>query len=254
LSFSFSTIFAGRKAEAIVSDAESGATRIASAFSLACTLFAIRRALTPPAPRRRGAYQMLVFEEFDPSEDRFIRGIIKKKVGQLIGQAGFTPQDRESLEQELFRRVLQSLARFNPDVGHRNKYVTAVVERFVANVLRDKKAGKRDHRRITSLNVTIEVAEEGPTELVQTIGDRELDARLCREKRSAEELSDLAMDLASIIQTLPPQWRKLIELRTSMTMPEIAREMGVPRTTLNEWMKRIRVRFEEAGLRDYLES
>jgi hypothetical protein len=53
LNFSFSTIFAGRKAEAIVSDAESGATRIASAFSLACILFATRRALTPPAHRWR---------------------------------------------------------------------------------------------------------------------------------------------------------------------------------------------------------
>jgi hypothetical protein len=29
--------------------------------------------------------------------------------------------------------------------------------------------------------------------------------------------------------------------------------MKIPRTTLNEWMKRIRVRFEEAGLRDYLD-
>jgi len=28
--------------------------------------------------------------------------------------------------------------------------------------------------------------------------------------------------------------------------------MGVPRTTLNDWMKRIRRRFESAGLRDYL--
>lgn len=192
--------------------------------------------------------------KFDPSEDRFIRGIIKKKVGQLIGQAGFTPQDREALEQELFIRVLQSMARFNPDVGHRNKYVTAVVERYVATVLRDKRAVKRDHRRITSLNLTVDIVEEGPTELSQTIGERELDARLCRERRTNEELSELSMDLAAIIQTLPPLWQKLLELRMSMTIVEISKELGIPRTTLNEWMKRIRVRFEEAGLRDYLET
>jgi transposase-like protein len=59
--------------------------------------------------------------------------------------------------------------------------------------------------------------------------------------------------MAAIIQTLPPLWQKLLELRTSMTIVEIAREMKIPRTTLNEWMKRIRVRFEEAGLRDYLD-
>ena len=46
--------------------------------------------------------------------------------------------------------------------------------------------------------------------------------------------------------------QSFIELRKSRTMPEIAEEMGVPRTTLNDWMRRIRQRFEQAGLRNYL--
>jgi hypothetical protein len=81
----------------------------------------------------------------DPSQDRFIRGIIKRKVGQLMGRAGFTLQDRESLEHDLLARVFDSLSKFDPEVGHRNKFVTAVVERYVANILRDKTADKRDH-------------------------------------------------------------------------------------------------------------
>ena len=192
--------------------------------------------------------------KFDPSDDRFIRGIIRRKVNQLIGRAGFTLQDRESLEQELFARVLQSLPRFNPEVAHRNKFITAVVERYVANILRNKKAEKRDHRRITSLNVTIEITDEGPTELAQTIGDRELDARLGRERRSEQELHELALDLADVMATLPDAWWTLLELRKSRTMPEIAEEMGVPRTTLNDWMRRIRQRFEKSGMQDYLDS
>jgi RNA polymerase sigma-70 factor, ECF subfamily len=190
---------------------------------------------------------------FDPSEDRFIRGIIKRKVNQLIGRAGFTLQDRESLEQELFARVLQSLPRFNPDVAHRNKFVTAVVERYVANMLRNKKAEKRDYRRITSLNVTIEITDEGPTELSQTIADRELDARLGRERRSEQDLNELALDMAAVMSTLPDAWRTMLELRKSRTMVEIAELMGIPRTTLNDWMRRIRQRFEKAGMQDYLE-
>jgi hypothetical protein len=39
-----------------VGDADYGATRIASAFSLACIPFATRRVPTPPAPRRRGVF------------------------------------------------------------------------------------------------------------------------------------------------------------------------------------------------------
>ncbi len=185
--------------------------------------------------------------------DRFTRGIIRRKVKQLIGRAGFTLDDGKDLEQDLFVRVLQSLPRFNPDRAHRNKFITAVVERHVANLLRNKQAEKRDHRRICSLNVTLTVKDEGPTELAQTIGDHELDSRLGRQRRSDDELAQLAIDLADVIESLPDCWRTLLELRKSQTMPEIARKMGVPRTTLNEWVRRIRRRFEEAGLRDYLQ-
>lgn len=196
-------------------------------------------------------------EAIDPSilaQDAFARGIIRRKVKQLIGgRHGFARQDQEDLEQELLVRLLQSLPRFNPDVAHRNKFVTTVVERYVANILRNKKAEKRDHQRITSLNVMIEITDEGPTELAQTIGDRELDARLGRERRSGQELHELALDLADVMATLPDAWRTLLELRKSRTMPEIAEEMGVPRTTLNDWMRRIRQRFEKSGMRDYLD-
>jgi RNA polymerase sigma factor (sigma-70 family) len=191
---------------------------------------------------------------FNPSDDRFTRGIIRRKIGQLIGRAGFTKQDRETLEQDLLVRVLQSLPKFNPEVAHRNKFITTVVERYVANILRNKQAGKRDHRRVTSLNVMIEITDEGPTELAQTIGERELDARLGRERRSEVELVQLALDMADVIATLPESWQILLELRKTQTMTEIADELGVPRTTLNDWMRRIRTRFEKAGMQDYLES
>lgn len=192
--------------------------------------------------------------KFDPSDDRFIRGIIRRKVNQLTSRAGFTRQDRDDLEQDLFVRVLQSLPKFDPDQAHLNKFITTVVERYVANILRNKRAEKRDHRRISSLNVMIEITEEGPTELAQTIGDRELDARIGRQRRTEEELAQLALDLADMIATLPESWRTLLELRKTRTMQQAADEMGVPRTTLNDWMRRIRQRFENSGLQDYLEG
>ena len=75
-------------------------------------------------------------DHFNEKIDRFTRGIVRRKVKQLIGRAGFTKQDHEDLEQELFVRVLQSLPRFNPGQAHRYRFVTTVVERYVANMLR----------------------------------------------------------------------------------------------------------------------
>ncbi len=184
--------------------------------------------------------------------DPFARGIIRRKVQQLIGHAGFTKQDAESLEQQMLTRLLQSLPSFNPQICHRNSFVTTVVERYVANILRHQKAEKRNHQRVCSLSVQVEIGDEGPAELAATIGDRELDARISRQRRSEEDLSDLVHDMAAVIASLPPQWQQFLELRKSNTIAEIASQMGVPRTTLNSWTNRIRDKFEEAGLRDYL--
>lgn len=189
---------------------------------------------------------------FDPSDDRFTRGLIRRKVRQLMGRTGFTREDREDLEQELLARVLQSLPKFNPDKAHLNPFLTTVVERYVANLLRNRRAAKRDHQGMASLNVMIRVADVELTELAQTIGDRELDARLRRERRSEAEWAELAIDLAEVIAALPESWRTLLELRKTRSMREVAEEMNVPRTTLQSRMRNIRRQLEDTGLREYL--
>jgi RNA polymerase sigma-70 factor (ECF subfamily) len=192
------------------------------------------------------------YDELNEESDRFTRGIIRRKIKQLIGQAGFTWQDRDDLERDLILRVLQSLPSFDPDQAHRNKCITAVVERYVANILRNKRAEKRDHRRIGSLNVMIDSAEDGATEMSQTISQRELDARRNRHPRSNEELAHLRQDIAEVLATLPGELRDLAERLKAQSISEIARETGIPRTTLYESVRRLRRRFESAGLREYL--
>ena len=179
-------------------------------------------------------------------------GIIKRKVRQILGRAGYKRQDRQDLEHELLARLLQGLKLFDPAVAHRKSFVTAVVERAVANILRDAKAEKRDHERISSLQVLIQVTEEETAELSETIGDRELNCRRCRDPRSEEDLAQLTFDLGEFLATLPEELRDLAERLKTQSIAAIAREVGVPRTTLNDSVRHLRQRFEQAGLRDYL--
>jgi len=183
---------------------------------------------------------------------RFEFGIIKKKARQMIGRSGYREQDREEIEQELTARLLKSLESFNPRLGHRKAFVTAVVERDVANMLRDARAAKRDHRRISSLHVTIETTDDGPTELAESIGEREYNARRCQRPRSNEEQAQMASDLADARATLAPNEQVVFDLLKSHSIAAIARMLGVPRTTLNDTVRRMRCRFEHTGLRDYL--
>lgn len=187
-----------------------------------------------------------------PRLGRFEYGIVKRKVKQIIGRAGYTRQDKEDLEQELLTRLLQGLKSFDPDVAHRKSFVTAIVERSVASIIRDAEAQKRDHRRIGSLQLLVEVTEEGPTELAETISDREYNGRRCRDPRSDEDLAQLVTDLADVIDSLPDELRDLAERMKTQSISAIAREIGVPRTTLNDTVRRLRQRFEAAGLRDYV--
>lgn len=187
-----------------------------------------------------------------PDLGRFDFGIIRKKVLQMIGRAGFMRQDHSDLEQELLARLLQSLKSFDPQKAHRNVFVTAVVNRDVASILRDKKAAKRDHRRVCSLNVRIEVTEEGTAELADTIGDQERNAQRGQCPRSPEELAQLAMDVADLLPDWPEELRRVAEELTTKSKSQAARDLGIPRSTLYERVRRIRQLFEKAGLREYL--
>ncbi len=89
----------------------------------------------------------------------------------------------------------------------------------------------------------------------QTLHHQDQDRRLGRERRlGEEELNDLRMDLATFISKLPEKFQDILRRRQTHSITEISRDLGIPRTTLNDWMLQIRKLFEEAGFDRYLES
>ncbi|GIW90020.1 MAG: hypothetical protein KatS3mg109_0452 [Pirellulaceae bacterium] len=168
--------------------------------------------------------------------DRFARGIIRRKVNQLIGRAGFTSQDCEDLEQELIVRLLQSLPLFDPAQSHRNVFVTTVVERAAAMILRERRAKKRGNGVVLSLD-----QEEA--------GDATEPAD---PHRSHVEQVDLATDLAEVLDKLPEDLRNLAEQLKYRSLSQVARDMAVARSTLQRQVQRLRQYFEKTDLRIFL--
>ena len=191
-------------------------------------------------------------EKFDPSNDRFLRGIIRKKANQLVHHAGFTHQDRKVIEQDLSLKVLQSMPQFDPKRSHFKQFIATVVERHVATILRDKKAQKRDCRGVRSLNEIVDNSEDGPIELAETISTSDHDKRLGRKLRSDTDLADMCLDVAVVIGSLPEKLLELAEYLKTDSISEISRRTGVPRTTLNERLKKLRQLFEDKSLQEYL--
>ncbi len=189
----------------------------------------------------------------EPILDGFAQRLIRRKARQLARLPGFSLSDCEDIEQELRLKLLKHLASYDPQQGCRQAFVTALVERQAANLLRAKRAEKRDHRSVRSLSMVVaEDEEEGPVELADTISQRHLDARLGRATREEHELAELAMDVNDVIAGLPPELGELARRLKTDSLSQIARDLGVPRTTLADRVQKLRRCFEQAGLQHYL--
>ncbi len=77
------------------------------------------------------------------ADDNFVRSVINRQVGKLIAKSDFTQQDRSDLVQEVYVRATKSLRLYDPSVGHLYPYVCTVVQRHLANVVRDRSVSKR---------------------------------------------------------------------------------------------------------------
>jgi RNA polymerase sigma factor (sigma-70 family) len=182
----------------------------------------------------------------------FAERYVRRKAQQMSRRPGFTDADREDLAQELFLLLLRRRAAFDPAKAHAHAFTATVVERGAASLLRDRRAEKRDARRVTSLHQFVDTDGGGRVEIAAAVGRREYDARRGQYPRGEEELAQLASDLADVLATLPPDLRHLAEQLQTKSLAEVARAQGVQRTTLYEQVRRLRRRFERAGLKDYL--
>ena len=189
----------------------------------------------------------------DDGIDPYAAGLIRFKARQLVGKAGFTASDREDIEQELILDLLRRLPKYNPKRAQRNTFIARVVEHRLASLIEAQKAGIRDYRRCRcSLNECLEDADGRSVERVDTFDQEDYLLRTGAQSRPSEELSALAIDVAAVLETLPPELRELCQRLKAETVTEISRDTGVPRGTIYESIKKLREIFKDAGLRNYL--
>lgn len=189
---------------------------------------------------------------FDIANDKFTRGIIRRKSIQISQRLGFSEQDLESLEQTMLTKVIKAMPSFNPDIAHRNVFITTVVERHAARLIAERSFPKNGPGHVQSLNATVVVPGDLPTELQYTLDDSIGGARLQVERKAANELNDLVSDVAIAISRLPEPWQRMLELRKTHSMVQVSELMGVPRSTLRHWITQIAEQFETEGLREYI--
>ncbi len=185
--------------------------------------------------------------------DKFTARFIRSKVRKLIGLAGFTESDRADLLQDFALDLLQRRKNFNPKTANWEAFVVVVCENRYATILEHRQAKVRSQEReARSLSQPIRDGEGNLTNLGATLPDSQSGKRTGRYRRSDQDASDLAHDVATVLEQMPPMMRKVCEIVMRDSKAAAARELGISQGKLYEILGRVRARFEKAGLRDYL--
>ncbi len=190
----------------------------------------------------------------DQGIDKFTEGFVRKSARHLAGKHGFKRADRDEIEQRLYLKLAKHLHAADPADPKWKGFVAKTVHRHIASMIRDNKAEKRDHRRVCSIHVVISEDSDGPVELAHTIGEQEGKSHRGCAPRSPQELAELAMDMATCVAGVrDKRHREFCERLKHDSISQVARDMNIPRTTLNAWLRKLMQRFEEQGLNDYLQ-
>jgi RNA polymerase sigma-70 factor (ECF subfamily) len=183
----------------------------------------------------------------------FTARYIRRKAAQLVGKTRLTGSHRDDVEQDLTIRLLRRLPKFDPRRRPWPVFVKVVIDKHVATLLETRRTKKREHiQNIVSLSELVAGEDGEQEELGRQIGPEQKENLIGRYASSDLERSELTHDVQAVLATLPDDLRDLCARLQTDSLTQVARDLGVPRSTLREQVQRLRQIFEQAGLRSFL--
>lgn len=190
-----------------------------------------------------------------PREWAFAGRLINSISCRLIGKAAITIDDLEDLRQEMLCDLCERMSRYRPEMGDIQPFITHVVQNKVATILKERRAKKRGGG-IPDLSLDWESEDQEEDDDVADLKERySVDdyLRLTRGPgRSAEEQLDLGFDLRRIITRLQPHEQVICLLLIDQDVSGTSSVIGIPRSTLRDLIKKLRVIAKREGLGIYL--
>ena len=189
-----------------------------------------------------------------PGSDLYAVKLVRMKSRQLCRQPGFSSNDRLDIEQELMIELAERLPTYDPGRASREAFITWIVLQKIAELIRSQRANKRRvNADAVSLNDFVFNNEpDSLEERWETLDNEVFQRSTGSTSRSNEERTDLDIDLDRVIKNLPRELRLLCELLAKLSVVEVARKLGISRSSLYKSVYELRDIFDRAGLRDYL--
>ena len=172
--------------------------------------------------------------------DPYLKRSVAIKAQQLVGHYGITPDEVEDIAQDLIVAILPRLRHFNPARAQWTTFVTRLVERQVANYLEWRQTARRS---------TLKIEGYGPhwSDECGALGMTGLQGAGHWQDAEEHLLSEITMQ--PLLAALPPVYRRVCEgLLAGNSLAGIAKELGIPRTSLYPMLHRLRTYFLSHGL------
>ena len=187
--------------------------------------------------------------------ERFVIRLIRQKLRQLIDRFGCMRSDRRDLEQQLIQGLLERHRLFNPFVATWEAFATMIVDFQIATILEERSAAKREYRfHLTSLSEMVPDSDGELVDLATQISEKHLERVTGVERPADQRNVDLAHDVGVVLSKLPPDLRDLAEQLKTMSVAELSRKSGVPRSTLRDRICKLREYFKADGFGEFFED
>lgn len=183
-----------------------------------------------------------------PTLDDFALKLIKRTARQVARKVGLRCWDRDDVSQELTVRLLEAMPRFDPERGHWRAFVTAVVDRQAAGLMREYLAQKRHQRSMVSLSELVDDGEGHLVELGETICDGEQLKYRGRQHKEEQDAFELEHDVQSLTEVLPSALRDIYERLQHDSPAQVARDLGMSKVEMRAALRELREHVEDAGL------
>ena len=180
-----------------------------------------------------------------------VRRLIRSKSMQLSRRRDFR-QDRDDIEQQLVVAVLQRLQGFEEKRLDPSLLLNRIVRQAVSQLIRDRSTRKLPGGKLRSLSEPINKNDAEVVRLADAVTRDDLDGRMRRTRGDGDRLENLMADLAELMPRLRPDLRDAVALLLEHTKAEVARRLGLPRTTFYTVAKQLQAIFEHEDLRKYL--
>ena len=174
--------------------------------------------------------------------------LVKYKAGELTKQLDLPGYEADDIEQELITDIVERLPKFDPKRAQRDTFIAHLVRNKAASIVADRRRKRCDHRCCrVSLN---EIEPEHGQEKIHLVEENYFLEAMGRHSDRSDP-HELKIDVRRFVDGLPSHLRTLCLLLQTQNLTDVARDLGMPRSTLYTFVTTIREHMTEAGLHRY---